>query len=203
MTHFVRRTSIPVSAAALYAWHARPGAFERLTPPWSSATLAFFDGIGEGQNAVIRVGPGVRWVAEHHALPDSADSIEGVLGFQDVQVAGPFAEWTHNHRFVPDGPHALLPADSMPQHASPGRALHMVGNVAEFVRSTYPPDPAAVERFNRLLQPPPDPREPWFTVRGGSWQMTLADSAPWKPASVPGRYYAPDIGFRCAKDPER
>lgn len=103
----------------------------------------------------------------------------------------------------PNLPHELLPADSMPQHASPSRALHMVGNVAEFVRSTYPPPPEAVAHFNRILNPPPGPREPWFTVRGGSYLRTLAESAPWIPASIPGRYAAPDIGFRCAKDPER
>jgi formylglycine-generating enzyme required for sulfatase activity len=97
----------------------------------------------------------------------------------------------------------LLPADSMPQHASPSRALHMVGNVAEFVRNSYPPDAAAVEHFRQILKPPPDPREPWFTVRGGSYLKPLSASAPWIPAAAPARYYAADIGFRCAEDPER
>jgi formylglycine-generating enzyme required for sulfatase activity len=103
----------------------------------------------------------------------------------------------------PKLPRELLPADSMPQYASPSRALHMVGNAAEFVRNSYPPDPASLERFRAILKPPPGQREPWFTIRGGSYRKTLAESAPWLAGLVPGRYSAPDIGFRCAKDPDR
>lgn len=83
-----------------------------------------------------------------------------------------------------------LPADSMPQHASPSRALHMVGNVAEYVR---------------IPVPPPDGRgnEPWYTTRGGSYLQTLAESAPWIPRATPMSYRSPAVGFRCAKDPPR
>lgn len=83
-----------------------------------------------------------------------------------------------------------LPADSMPQHASPSRALHMVGNVAEYVRIPVPP-------------PDGSGGEPWYTVRGGSFRRTLAESAPWIPLPVPMSYRAADVGFRCAKDPPR
>src|SRR5205807_2476440 len=31
---FTLRSPMPASAAELYDWHARPGAFQRLTPPW-------------------------------------------------------------------------------------------------------------------------------------------------------------------------
>ena len=84
----------------------------------------------------------------------------------------------------------VLPADSMPQHASPSRALHMVGNVAEYVR---------------ISVPPPDGRgnEPWYTVRGGSFLRTLEQSAPWVPHAVPMSHRSVDVGFRCAKDPPR
>jgi formylglycine-generating enzyme required for sulfatase activity len=84
----------------------------------------------------------------------------------------------------------VLPADSMPQHASPSRALHMVGNVAEYVRISVPPlDDRA--------------KEPWYTVRGGSYTRTLAESAPWLSIALPMSHVAPDVGFRCAKDPPR
>ena len=84
----------------------------------------------------------------------------------------------------------LLPANSMPQHASPSRTLHMVGNVSEWVR---------------IAVPPPDGRgrEPWYTVRGGSFTRTLAESAPWLPLALPLSHRGPDTGFRCAKDPPR
>ncbi|NNF57535.1 MAG: TIGR01777 family protein [Rhodothermaceae bacterium] len=103
MSRFVRRTPIATSADNLFAWHAQPGAFQRLTPPWSGVRLESFEGIGEGERAVIRLSPGVRWIAEHHVLPE-AERRAGILGFQDVQVTGPFAAWTHHHRFLPDGP---------------------------------------------------------------------------------------------------
>ncbi len=84
-------------ASTVFAWHARPGAFERLTPPWAPVRLEQFEGIREGDRAVLRMGPGplaLRWVAEHH------DVIEG-RQFCDRQVQGPFAHWDHTHRFEP------------------------------------------------------------------------------------------------------
>jgi len=85
---------MPVSARALFDWHARPGAFQRLVPPWAPVRLASFEGIGEGDRAVIRIGPGplsLRWVAEHHDVVDGEQ-------FCDRQVSGPFAHWDHTHR---------------------------------------------------------------------------------------------------------
>jgi hypothetical protein len=85
------------SAETVFDWHARPGAFRRLTPPWAPVRLESFEGIREGDRAVLRLGPGplaLRWVAEHH------DVLEG-RQFCDRQVQGPFAYWDHTHRFEP------------------------------------------------------------------------------------------------------
>jgi len=90
-------TTLDASPEAVFDWHARPGAFERLVPPWAPVRLERVDGIGEGDRAVLRLGPGppaLRWVAEHH------DVIEG-RQFCDRQVQGPFAHWDHTHRFEP------------------------------------------------------------------------------------------------------
>ena len=38
------RSLMPVPAEELYAWHARPGAFERLLPPWERITVAAREG---------------------------------------------------------------------------------------------------------------------------------------------------------------
>jgi formylglycine-generating enzyme required for sulfatase activity len=97
----------------------------------------------------------------------------------------------------------LLPADSMPQHASPSRALHMAGNAAELVRTTVKPDQATFERFAQLMRPPPARNESWFSARGGSWLRPIEDASVSSYIAVPGRYRAPDIGFRCARDPVR
>jgi len=85
---------MPVSAKDLFAWHDRPGAFQRLVPPWAPVRLESFEGIREGDRAVIRLGPrplSIEWVAEHH------DVIEGEQ-FCDRQVSGPFSHWDHTHR---------------------------------------------------------------------------------------------------------
>lgn len=82
------------------AWHRRPGAFQRLTPPWQSVRLEHFDGVRPGDRAVIRLGPdpvALRWVAEHQSLTDG-------IGFVDKQIDGPFAAWRHEHRMIPNGP---------------------------------------------------------------------------------------------------
>jgi hypothetical protein len=90
-------SSLPFTASAGFDWHARPGAFQRLVPPWAPVRLEQFEGIREGDRAVLRIGPGplaLRWVAEHH------DVVEG-RQFCDRQVQGPFAHWDHTHRFEP------------------------------------------------------------------------------------------------------
>jgi hypothetical protein len=107
--HVEYQSSIDASAEDLFAWHARPGAFERLTPPWLPITLERFEGIQDGQRAVIRLGYGpasIRWVAEHF------DYIEGEQ-FCDRQIRGPFEAWTHVHRMAPEGPEASTLIDAI------------------------------------------------------------------------------------------
>ena len=90
-------SDLPQSAEAVFNWHARPGAFQRLTPPWAPVRLESFEGIGEGERAVLRMGPGplaLKWVAEHHDVVDGRQ-------FCDRMVQGPFAHWDHTHRFEP------------------------------------------------------------------------------------------------------
>ena len=109
MPHVEYQSSIEASAEDLFAWHARPGAFQRLTPPWLPITLERFEGIRDGQRAVIRLGYGpasIRWIAEHF------DYVEGEQ-FCDRQVRGPFKRWTHVHRMEPDGPDASTLVDAI------------------------------------------------------------------------------------------
>jgi len=62
--------SIPAPAAEVFQWHARPGAFERLTPPWEAVeVLERRGGIENGARVVLRMrlGPFSRqWIAEHY-----------------------------------------------------------------------------------------------------------------------------------------
>jgi serine/threonine-protein kinase len=98
---------------------------------------------------------------------------------------------------------ATKPADSMAEGASPYKLLHMSGNVLEYVRNEITPSMEAIENFGKIMQPPPAVNEPWYSVKGGSFRHPLAAAVPWEWSAVPARFYAPDIGFRCAKSPER
>jgi uncharacterized protein (TIGR01777 family) len=97
---FTHSSQVAASAEETFAWHARPGAFQRLTPPWERVELVEQKGsIRDGDRTTLRVKAGPvwqKWIAEH------VDYIEG-RQFCDRQVAGPFAEWEHLHQFTPEG----------------------------------------------------------------------------------------------------
>jgi ligand-binding SRPBCC domain-containing protein len=116
---FVLRSPMPVSAARLFAWHAEPGAFTRLVPPWERLRLEQdASGLVDGEEVRFRVGRFpfvVRWVARIEAV------VPGV-SFRDVQVRGPFAAWAHTHRMVGDGPERSILEDSV-EYALPAGAL--------------------------------------------------------------------------------
>ena len=99
------RSSLPVPPAAAFAWHTRPGAFERLTPPWSATELERLDGIRNGDRArfKLEVGPvRLTWVAEHTGYAEGE-------AFEDVMRRGPFRRWHHVHRMYPgEGGGAVL-----------------------------------------------------------------------------------------------
>jgi len=105
-----RTTELPVSAETAYDWHARPGALERLSPPWERVdVLQRADGLEEGELAVLRVRRGPlsrRWVALH------GDPEPGRC-FRDDQLSGPFSEWHHVHRFTPNGADSCLLEDEV------------------------------------------------------------------------------------------
>jgi len=98
---FVYRSEMPASADVVYAWHAKPDALTRLTPPWENARVIEHTGwIEQPRSRVkirLRVGPFFQtWTAEHTAC-------EPGRMFRDVMVAGPFHRWEHTHLFIPDG----------------------------------------------------------------------------------------------------
>jgi hypothetical protein len=127
---FQRRTRIEAPAEAVFAWHARPGALERLVPPWQRVVVEErTGGIEDGARVVLRVDAGpirLRWVAVH------GDVIPG-RQFCDRQIQGPFRHWRHRHGFEPDGPSASQLEDDV-DYALPLRWLGSIvgsGSVRE------------------------------------------------------------------------
>lgn len=118
---FTFRSPMPASADALYAWHARPGAFERLQPPWERTQVVGTSGAfgTDGQRLEIRTnvfGPiKASWVAEMYDFRPG-------MQFRDRQVKGPFASWEHTHSFLADGPERSF-LDERIEYRVPGGLL--------------------------------------------------------------------------------
>jgi serine/threonine protein kinase/formylglycine-generating enzyme required for sulfatase activity len=97
----------------------------------------------------------------------------------------------------------LMPADSLPGGASPSKALHMEGNVWEFVDERRSPTEATIKAFEELMPTPPSASEAWYGIRGGSYDLPLLDTGLIDSGTVPARHRAFNIGFRCARDARR
>ncbi len=123
MPIFEWRSVMPASADEVFAYHARPGAFKRLAPPWQKLEVLEESGdVTSGRVAfVVWFGPVRRhWVAEMgSAMPGRQ--------FVDRQLEGPFASWEHVHRFVPidEGKSELL--DHVEYHLPAGGFTDSVG----------------------------------------------------------------------------
>jgi len=96
---FVRHTRIDASLGDVYDWYTRPGALERLTPPWVRLRVVKNGGrIEDGSKVLLRVGLGplrFDWLVEHRDCVPRGQ-------FRDVQIKGPFRQWEHLHRFEAD-----------------------------------------------------------------------------------------------------
>lgn len=106
---FLQRSRIEATADEVFAWHTRPGAFERLTPPFEDVDIVEPAVVEPGGRAHLRVPMGpmkVSWIAR------IAEVTPG-RGFRDEQVSGPFAHWVHNHRFLPQPDGACVLEDEI------------------------------------------------------------------------------------------
>jgi hypothetical protein len=101
---------VPASRERVFAWHARPGALERLTPPWEKVeVVGRSGGIEPGAEVFLKVRLGpvpFPWHARHTVF-------DPPRLFVDEQVSGPFASWTHEHRFESLGPEETLLTDAV------------------------------------------------------------------------------------------
>lgn len=126
MRSFRRSVRVPQSVETLFAWHERPGAFERLAPPWDAPRVVeHTGGIRDGARVVLQMHTGpipTTWTLEHRDYIANRQ-------FRDVMVEGPFTSWTHTHSFSPDGTGSVL--EDHIEYALP------MGGVGDFVAGDY------------------------------------------------------------------
>jgi uncharacterized protein (TIGR01777 family) len=100
MPSFRFESTVDAPVDEVFAWHTRPGAMERLTPPWESLQVVDRSGgMQDGGTVTLRFRRGpvpITWTVKHTAFET------GVL-FRDEQVEGPFKRWVHTHRFQAEG----------------------------------------------------------------------------------------------------
>lgn len=111
---------MPCAPQELWNWHARPGAFQRLAPPWvRMRLLAMEGGIAPGARVLMEVRRGpiaLRWDARHpeHPLYNPPHS------FYDIQKSGPFALWEHTHTMLPGNTRATSTLEDHIRFRLPG-----------------------------------------------------------------------------------
>ena len=121
---YVAATALPVSASEAFGYHDRPGALQRLIPPWEKAFVERSDNsLAVGSQVVLTtkfMGIPLRWLAEHtHYEPPNF--------FADTQVSGPFAQWDHEHRFPDQGEDHCLLRDQLTYRLPMGKIGHFFG----------------------------------------------------------------------------
>jgi uncharacterized protein (TIGR01777 family) len=195
MPTYVRRSALPVSEEAAFAWHTRPGALERLIPPWQRVEILRAEPLAEGSRTVLRLGLGplrARWVAEHHAVVPPH-------GFRDVQVAGPFRRWVHDHRFLSEEGGACLLEDRVewdPPRGVPASVLasaidrtfafrhrRLAEDLRRHAEQTLPPQRIAVSGASGLIG---SALVPFLTTGGHRVDRLVRHGGPgiaWDPAA--------------------
>lgn len=107
---FMRRVNVDAPVHMLFQYHERPGAFNRINPPWEPVELIeHTGGIRDGAKVDLKfqIGPvPIRWLLTHQNYRQNAQ-------FEDVQVKGPFAYWRHTHRMEPNGPDKSILEDTI------------------------------------------------------------------------------------------
>lgn len=97
-------TVIDHPLAVVAAWHERPGALVRLTPPGlASLEDPAQGGLEEGRHVRTALGPALlpgtvrpMWELRHTQHSRSPE----LVSFTDEQVSGPFRSWRHRHELI-------------------------------------------------------------------------------------------------------
>ena len=98
MPTFIWKGALTFPVKEVFEWHTRPGAFDRLSPPWRNVRVVRSSGsIAQGAEVLLKLSVvgslGPLWLLRHgeYKPPEL---------FTDEQVSGPFKAWSHRHTFI-------------------------------------------------------------------------------------------------------
>ena len=97
---FVKTTYVEAPVETVFAFHQRPDALTRLTPPWDPVRVVQPpQSLAVGTRVILegRLGPFPVTIEAVHVEYDPPH------GFTDEMVRGPFRHWRHRHRFESAG----------------------------------------------------------------------------------------------------
>lgn len=124
---FSYTSRVPANVEEVFTWHERPGAFERLAPPWVNIdVLDRTGGIRDGSRVVMRINYGplnLLWTVEHK------DFIRNQQ-FCDYQVQGPLPFYEQLHKFVAESDTTCLLDDYVRYQLPAGPAGEMAAGYA-------------------------------------------------------------------------
>lgn len=104
--HLYREQHIPRGLDDVFAFFARAGNLERITPPWLGFRLL---GPEPGE---MRAGTLIEYRLRVHRIPlawtSRIEQWQPGRAFEDVQVKGPYRLWRHRHEFRPVGRGTLV-----------------------------------------------------------------------------------------------
>ncbi len=124
LADFVLRTCMNHAVADVFAWHMRPGALDRLIPPWERVTIESREGTpATGGRVSFRVRRGQTEIRIEILHTD----FEQDRFFRDEQVRGPFTRWVHTHRFEPESGGGCTVEDHVDWELPIGAAGHLLG----------------------------------------------------------------------------
>jgi uncharacterized protein len=131
---FTYATVVNAELSEVFAWHGRPGAMTRLTPPWLPArVLQETNSLRDGR-AVLGWPGGLRWVAVHQPAGYDPPNM-----FADELQSCPLAtvlSWRHRHHFVPTG--EAGEAGEAGETGEAGEATERATLVTDVVDTTLP-----------------------------------------------------------------
>ncbi|GAA0536458.1 hypothetical protein A8924_4485 [Saccharopolyspora erythraea NRRL 2338] len=116
----VHSSMIDAPVDEVFAWHGRPGAITRLTPPWGPARVVAESGSLRDGQAVLALPGGMRWVAQHD--PAAYDPPRRFVDELASPLLRPAIRWRHTHEFSEAGDGTTRLTDTV-ETTVPARAL--------------------------------------------------------------------------------